>query len=174
MINTKRVLLLGIKSGVIAGVLGATLFGICGGVIFVWLERNIMALIVIPFLLAGGIPIGVLSGAVLGSVASYLVSKNYRIIQYIKIYGVIIGGLAGSIYPLLLILLPVFLQLSTSQSEFQEAILSLFGGLLSGGSAGLFGSKLFLRSLRALSFTGLYGWAIGGMVGFFHAFRLLS
>ena len=152
MENTKQILLAGVKSGMIAGVIGAILFGIYVEVVLLILSRSIATLYFITPLLVIGIPIGLVAGTLLGLLISYVVSKNSNVVQYVKILAVFTGCFAGSIYPLCLIYLAILFQESVNQEEIQEAILGLIGGLLSGGIAGLFGSKLFLRSLNALGF----------------------
>jgi hypothetical protein len=148
--STRRILLTGIKSGMIAGVVGAILFGIYVEIALL-VESNHIAVLyfIIPIFLIG-IPLGLLEGAIVGLLISYTFLKNGGAVQSIRVRSVLLGCFAGSIYPLSLILLSGLLQKSISQEELLEGVFGLAGGVLCGGIAGLFGSKVFVRSLKGL------------------------
>lgn len=146
--NTRQILLAGMKSGMIAGVFGAILFGVFVEIALLIGNNHIAVLYFIMPIFVIGIPLGLLGGAVSGLLIGYAVSKNSDAIQFVRTPAVLLGCFAGGIYPLILILLSVLLQKSISQEELLEGILGLMGGVLSGGIAGLFGSKVFVRSMK--------------------------
>ena len=146
--NMKQALSAGIKSGFFAGICGALLFGTFITLYFAWLEGNILGIILLPYILAFGIPIGMFLGAILGTVIGYVVYKNNMTVRQLIIYSVILGAVAGTIYPIVFIFGTIIFRTSLSPSDIQEAVVSFVEGLLSGGMAGLIGSKLFLRFLN--------------------------
>lgn len=146
--NTRQILLTGMKSGMIAGVVGAMLFGIYVEIALLVGSNHIAVLYFIIPIFVIGIPLGLLGGAIVGLLISYTILNNSDAVQSIKVPSVLLGCFVGSIYPLGLILLSVLLQESISQKELLEGVLGLIGGVLCGGIAGLFGSKVFVRSLK--------------------------
>ena len=148
MIDIKSYLSRGIKSGVLAGIFGAVLFGIYLTLVVLLTSQNFSSILVIfPYSMLG-LPIGLLFGAICGLGISYIVAKNDNIFPHIKILSVGMGSLAGIFYPLCLLVALIFFQETGNPQELQNAILVLFGGLFSGAIAGLIGCEFFLRFLN--------------------------